>query len=315
MIIESNPFLDSDITVNFEADNLYLDQTFIINENPMPMLPRAIREARAICWILCIYYLIKLFVTLSYYQEIAEPTFNILILVMGLHDVINILHYLIIGILTQYISTIDVENFNRQFSLLSLNSSITQMIIQEFVSYYRLMNGLLVIDIIEKKSFYFNCITIKLLHYFISVYTLITILFISTQIPILIQLYIVLLVTYWFIPVLICFVWPFLMLWFIVLRQELNYQQNRNMIISFYDQLQNIKFRILKEKHPSMQQNDCPICYQQINESHSVIQLPCHQEHYFHAECCRQWLGRDPRCPLCRYGLEKQKEAVPFEFI
>ncbi|CAD8144074.1 unnamed protein product [Paramecium pentaurelia] len=72
----------------------------------------------------------------------------------------------------------------------------------------------------------------------------------------------------------------------------------RNMIISFYDQLQIIKFRILKEKHTSFQQNDCPICYQQINESHSVIQMPCHQEHYFHAECCRQWLERDPNFPL-----------------
>ncbi|CAD8087891.1 unnamed protein product [Paramecium primaurelia] len=316
MINEANLFWNQDHQVNFGAENSYLDQTLIITENFMPMLPRAIKEGHALCWFLCFYYLIKLFFTLSQYQEIVEPTFSILILVMGLHDVINMLHYLIIGILTQYIGIIDVQNFNRQFNVLSLNSSITQIIIQEFVSYYRPVNGLLIIDIIEKKSFYFNCITIKLLHYFISVYTLVTIIFISTDIPMLIQLYIVLLIIYWFIPVLMCFVWPFVMLWFIVLRQELNYQQNRNMIISFYDQLQNIKFRILKEKHPSLQQNDCPICYQQINESHSVIQMPCHQEHYFHAECCRQWLGRDPRCPLCRVGLEQQpKDVALLEFI
>ncbi|CAD8207247.1 unnamed protein product [Paramecium pentaurelia] len=257
----------------------------------MPMLPRAIKEGHALCWFCCFYYLIKLFFTLFQYQEIVEPTFSILILVIGLHDVINMLHYL---------------NFNRQFNVLSLNFSITQIIIQEFVSYYGPMNGLLIIDIIEKKSIYFNCITIKLLHYFISVYTLVTIIFISTDIPMFIQLYIVLLIIYWFIPVLLCFVLPFVMLWFIVLRQKLNYQQNRNIIINFYDQLQNIKFRILKEKHPSLQSNDCPICYQQINESRSVIQMPCHQEHYFHAECCRQWLGRDSCCSLCRVGLEQQ---------
>ncbi|CAD8125543.1 unnamed protein product [Paramecium sonneborni] len=316
MLNEASIFWNSDNQSDiFRPENSYLELSLIISDNYIPILPRAIKEGNVLCLILCFYYLIKLFVTLSQYQEIEEPLFSILILIMGLHDVINILHYLIIGILTQYIGSIDVQNFHRQLNLLSLNSSITQIIIQEFISYYRPVNGLLIIDIIEQKSFCFNCTIIKLLHYFISVYTLIIMLFITTETPILIQIYIILLIIYWFIPILMCFVWPFVMLWFIVLRQELYYQQNRNIIIRFYDQLQNIKFRKLKEQRPSMQQNDCPICYEQINESHSVIQLPCHKEHYFHADCCRQWLGRDPRCPLCRYGLEQPKEVALLEFI
>ncbi|CAD8164369.1 unnamed protein product [Paramecium octaurelia] len=315
MINEVNFFWHQDHSLNFGSDSSYLDDRLLITDNYLPILPSAIKEGNALCLFLCFYYLIKLFITLSQYQQIVEPLFSILILVMGLHDVINILHYLIIGILTQYIGSIDIQNYNRQLNLLSLNSSITQIIIQEFVSYYRPVNGLLVIDIIEQKSFYFNCITIKLLYYFISVYTLTTMLFITSETPLLIQFYLVLLILYWIIPVLMCFIWPFVMLWFIVIRQELHYQQNRNLIIRFYDSLQNIKFRKLKEQRPSMQQNDCPICYQEINESHSVIQLPCHQEHYFHAECCKQWLGRDPRCPLCRYGLEQPKDVALLEFI
>ncbi|CAD8083285.1 unnamed protein product [Paramecium primaurelia] len=315
MINEANFFWNQDYTVNFGSEHSYLDERLIITDDYMPMLPRAIKEGNALCLFLCFYYLIKLFITLSQYQQIDEPLFSILILVMGFHDVINILHYLIIGILTQYIGGIDIQNFNRQLNLLSLNSSITQILIQEFISYYRPVNGLLIIDIIEQKSFYFNCITIKLLYYFISVYTFIIILFITTDTPLLIQIYIILLIIYWLIPVLMCFIWPFVMLWFIVLRQELHYQQNRNLIIRFYDQLQKIKFKKLMEQRPSIQQNDCPICYQEINESHSIIQLPCHKEHYFHAECCKQWLGRDPRCPLCRYGLEQQKDVALLEFI
>ncbi|CAD8169815.1 unnamed protein product [Paramecium pentaurelia] len=315
MINEANFFWNQDYTVNFGSEHSYLDERLIITDDYMPMLPRAIKEGNAFCLFLCFYYLIKLFITLSQYQQIDEPLFSILILVMGFHDVINILHYLIIGILTQYIGGIDIQNFNRQLNLLSLNSSITQILIQEFISYYRPVNGLLIIEIIEQKSFYFNCITIKLLYYFISVYTFIIMLFITTDTPLLIQIYIILLIIYWLIPVLMCFIWPFVMLWFIVLRQELHYQQNRNLIIRFYDQLQKIKFKKLMEQRPSIQQNDCPICYQEINESHSIIQLPCHKEHYFHAECCKQWLGRDPRCPLCRYGLEQQKDVALLEFI
>ncbi|CAD8045481.1 unnamed protein product [Paramecium sonneborni] len=303
---------------NYRQENSNLEMSLITTDNYMPVLPNAIKEGNAICFFLCFYYMIKLFFTLSQYLKIEQPLFNILILVMGLHDVINILHYLIIGILAQYVVSIDFHSINRQFNLLSLSSSITQTIIQEFISYYRPVNGLLIIDIIEQKSFYVNCAIIKLLYYFVSLYTLIIMFFITTtttDTPILIQIYIFLLISYWFLPILMCFVWPFIMLWFIVLRRELNFQQNRNIIIKFYDELQNITFRKLKEQRPSMQQNDCPICYQIINESQSVIQLPCHKEHYFHADCCRQWLGRDPRCPLCRYGMEQSKEIALFEFI
>lgn len=65
MINETNFFWHSDYSVNFESENSYLDVSLLITDNYIPMLPRAIKEGNALCLLLCFYYLIKLFITLS----------------------------------------------------------------------------------------------------------------------------------------------------------------------------------------------------------------------------------------------------------
>lgn len=50
---------------------------------------------------------------------------------------------------------------------------------------------------------------------------------------------------------------------------------------------------------------ECSICCEML-ESREVVALPCETRgcgSYFHAECIRPWLERNPSCPLCRDAL------------
>jgi hypothetical protein len=47
----------------------------------------------------------------------------------------------------------------------------------------------------------------------------------------------------------------------------------------------------------------CSICLEEFTRGESVCELPC--KHIFHDACVREWLKREPTCPVCR------KEVAP----
>merc|ERR1711964_521878 len=52
----------------------------------------------------------------------------------------------------------------------------------------------------------------------------------------------------------------------------------------------------------------CPICHEDYDFGHRALQLPC--EHLFCVDCGRQWLRRNPTCPVCRREVEVSNEEV-----
>lgn len=55
-----------------------------------------------------------------------------------------------------------------------------------------------------------------------------------------------------------------------------------------------------KEKAKKEQITDCVICSSEIREGEDIIILKCHNKHYFHDECIKQWLKKRVSCPICR---------------
>jgi hypothetical protein len=49
--------------------------------------------------------------------------------------------------------------------------------------------------------------------------------------------------------------------------------------------------------------NECSICLNNFEMGEMLISLPCHQRHSFHANCIREWLQHDAKCPLCQKGI------------
>ena len=56
--------------------------------------------------------------------------------------------------------------------------------------------------------------------------------------------------------------------------------------------------------------SECPICLEDYEDQHSVIQLKCHKNHIYHRDCLKKYLdntryniGR-PTCPICKQRIE-----------
>lgn len=43
-----------------------------------------------------------------------------------------------------------------------------------------------------------------------------------------------------------------------------------------------------------------------FTETDDIIELPCDEKHYFHAECIKQWLLKNNNCPLCKKEITKE---------
>jgi len=57
-----------------------------------------------------------------------------------------------------------------------------------------------------------------------------------------------------------------------------------------------------------MTENDCPICYESINQTTGFCVLSC--SHSFHIKCLTQWTSDASTCPMCRHALT-DIELVP----
>lgn len=70
-------------------------------------------------------------------------------------------------------------------------------------------------------------------------------------------------------------------------------------------------------KHPGLQESairdfpvehvvggggECAICLEEFFDGDEAMRLPC--SHMFHADCAREWLTRQSRCPYCNFELK-----------
>lgn len=72
---------------------------------------------------------------------------------------------------------------------------------------------------------------------------------------------------------------------------------------------QNLLARSAKEK---LNAEECAICWENFISGQRLLLVEgC--KHIFHKDCLRQWVDKDPRCPLCRTYLEKNWETADVE--
>jgi len=48
--------------------------------------------------------------------------------------------------------------------------------------------------------------------------------------------------------------------------------------------------------------DECAICLEDVCDGDKLMRLPCN--HLFHSSCCRDWLKRQGKCPLCNFELQ-----------
>jgi hypothetical protein len=44
----------------------------------------------------------------------------------------------------------------------------------------------------------------------------------------------------------------------------------------------------------------CSICFEIYTDDTVIVKLPCNLKHIYHPACIREWLKRNPECPLCK---------------
>ncbi|CAD8191144.1 unnamed protein product [Paramecium octaurelia] len=263
----------------------------------------ALREANIVCLCICCYYTFKLIFTLVYHKEIQDKSQEHFIIINFLYDVIAFILYAILHALTDNLKYSEISEYDQQMNLLELNHCLTFFTIQELVSLFKPLNGCMIIYTLQQKSFSKYIVVLKLLHYFTTYQALNNyhLLFVRTN-P-LIQLQIILLILSWTIQIIIIVVLLFVYFIYSIKKKEFHFHYKGKIIGKILFMIKEMSY---KEKFKNTQDNlaICPICYQEINENDTIIQLPCHLNHFFHSKCCMQWLLKDLRCPLCRHELD-----------
>jgi hypothetical protein len=51
---------------------------------------------------------------------------------------------------------------------------------------------------------------------------------------------------------------------------------------------------------------ECIICMIEYQPEDEVVQLPCDERHFFHADCITTWLRSNNSCPLCKKPITEQ---------
>ena len=64
----------------------------------------------------------------------------------------------------------------------------------------------------------------------------------------------------------------------------------------------------LKPHYKSIQNHcgeTCTICYENIDENDLCeLNFPCHSQ-FYHQECIKKWIFKNPTCPVCRENVYK----------
>ncbi|CAD8089422.1 unnamed protein product [Paramecium primaurelia] len=264
----------------------------------------ALREANIICLCICCYYTFKLLFTLVYHKEIEDKSQEYFIIITFLYDVIAFALFAILHALTDNLKFSELSEYDQQINLFELNHCLTCLTIQELFSIYKPLNGCMIIYTLQQKSFSKCLVVLKLLNY-LSTYLAINnynLLFERTN-P-LIKLQFILLILSWTLQIIISVLLIFIYFIYSIKKKELHFHYKGKIIDKMLLMIKEISYQ---EKFQNSQQDNlviCSICYQEINENDTIIQLPCHLNHYFHSQCCKQWLMKDLRCPLCRHELD-----------
>jgi len=60
------------------------------------------------------------------------------------------------------------------------------------------------------------------------------------------------------------------------------------------------------DKHT--EERECVICMEEFVKDMDIIELPCHNRHYFHVDCIMDWMlkGRRVSCPICRKDMAEE---------
>ena len=90
-------------------------------------------------------------------------------------------------------------------------------------------------------------------------------------------------------------IWVFT-LYFLFQRQDRNQNLQKMRIKDVLLNAASLKISSDRVNH----EDDWAICYDEFNDEHTIIRLPCNPKHYFHAEWIGDWVERNNVCPLCK---------------
>ena len=58
-------------------------------------------------------------------------------------------------------------------------------------------------------------------------------------------------------------------------------------------------------------QKDCIICWDVFRNKEYVSILNCHNQHFFHTKCIKDWIRKgNNSCPLCRQSINDEQRSV-----
>ncbi|CAD8213069.1 unnamed protein product [Paramecium octaurelia] len=263
-----------------------------------------IKQSNFICHSICIYQIIKLVLFLACYQQtLASPLRNVIFFTF-IHDVISFLFYMILDALTNKFSYSELfKEEDQVVNIFELNHSLIFLTLQELLSFFRPLNGVVLLYQIQQKLFRYPLAIIRMLYYFNSVYYFIQLQNSPQEYSFLIIEQTLELVISWVTTLIIMISIGIILVINKTLGKQIGFRFQNRLQQSISNKFTEIKFQDLNQSFKGCNL-DCPICYEQINDADTIIQLPCHQKHLFHSQCCKQWLFQDLRCPLCRNELE-----------
>jgi E3 ubiquitin-protein ligase DOA10 len=53
---------------------------------------------------------------------------------------------------------------------------------------------------------------------------------------------------------------------------------------------------------------NCLVCLSEYEKGDEVRTMPC--LHYFHKDCIDKWLGKSNNCPICKFDIKKNYNAI-----
>ncbi|CAK68116.1 unnamed protein product (macronuclear) [Paramecium tetraurelia] len=263
-----------------------------------------IKQSNYICHSICIYQIMKFVLFLACYQHtLASPLRNAIFFTF-MHDVITFLFYMILDALANKFSYQELfKEEDQVLNIFELNHSLIFLTLQELLSFFRPMNGIVLLYKIQQKMFKYPLTIIRILYYFTSAYYFIQLSNSPQEQSFLIMEQILELIISWVTTLIIMISIGVILVINITLGKQIGFRFQNRLQQSISNKFTEIKFQDLNQSIKACNL-DCPICYEQINDADTIIQLPCHQKHLFHSQCCKQWLFQDLRCPLCRNELE-----------
>ncbi|CAD8122903.1 unnamed protein product [Paramecium sonneborni] len=299
------------LIIQQDAFSTNSEQRNLKNKSKMEIL---IKESNFICHSICTYQIIKSFLFLAYYQVVLNSPLHYATFLVFAHDAITFFFYIILDALTFKFNYQLLLIEDKVVNIFHLNHSLIYLAIQEVLSLFRPLNGIILLYQIQQKMLMYPLIIIRILHYGCSAYYLFQFLQISQETCLLFQVQIIEIILHWIATLIITIIIGIVIIFNYYFGKQVHFKFQSRFLGTIIDDFNEMKLRDVNSLLRATT-IDCPICYQGINESDTVIQLPCHQTHLFHSQCCKQWLFQNLQCPICRNQIEsKNKHSFPVPY-